>query len=341
MRHIVKLAILVALTGLLLSLVGCGVPPAEQIERDVLRGLPNGADIVGVLDIAQSRETFAYEQAKAAITKSSEIGAVYEKISDLTGLDPLKDLDKVAFSGYEMNTAMPSVLFLALGNFDASQVQERLRKVASRGNVETRTDSRTAYYEFVVNYRQWFVSLPSERIALVSNDEEYMKKAIGAFRKHGANAESDQGIGVLIAEIDTQVPLWVAGIAAGEADNPGAAKLPELGETLSLGAVFRGVRAYAVSIDFRRGFEISAWLESKSSDEAMNLKERLAACLARIQRETPKEAAFLTWIAHNVGITAYEQKVKLRLILSEADLEQHSGDIEQLRTAISNGRRSR
>jgi hypothetical protein len=330
MQKTLRVAAAIYVLSLSLIALECGAPPAEEIEANLLRGLPNGAQIVARLDIAHCRDNFQYERLKDAIEMNSGLNALYEKTANLTGLDMLKHVDGVVLAGYGIDASMPTFLLLAEGDFDPTVVKDTLRKLAKTAKLEEHMFSRFTYHKLVMNYQYWFISFPSERFALFSNGEEQLKHALSLFLKHNDSLANNQAISNLVAELDQRAALWIIGINTSPQGAGSEALSNESKQRATLARIVNSVRAYVISIDFVRGFKIKSSFYCGTADEAGNLKQTLAKGVALLRQLIPDEATFVKTFAREVRVTSYEKRVSLTLEVSEEDLQRHKNDLMKL-----------
>jgi hypothetical protein len=296
--------------------------------------LPKDAGFVVVVDMKKVVDTKYYNKFKQDEIKLDDYNEFIEK----TGVDPEKDLDKVALSLSEIEDDADFVL-IATGRFDKEKILSSIREEAKvfedeyQGKTLYQITDRHVKYEdegeieeeeaeVKRKYKKDEVTLSflDSDIVAISNSD-LIKNTVDLYQGKGESIENNQVLMEVMKEIDQDDMVWGAGVVPEKVK-----KMPPTGHPIA--NVAATIKSIVFSIDLQK--ELDAFLKIKSDckENVKNITDALNGFLALGRMNYAEQPKYME-LLEGILIEGTEDMVSVSMHMSEEMLDWLSEEIDK------------
>jgi len=219
-KHIVVLVLIsIVSVGILL---GCGGEDSAQQSVSTTTAkadnpmtmLPQGALMVAGMNVDIYRTPETMKEYEDALKINPQMKQQLDEIKNLTGLDVLKDLDKIGIAVYLKDPAgeeVPSVAAAASGNFDETKIVAAINS-KSPTKLQEGNYSGVKYYFGDMEGTTVYMVFPKSKIIMASNDKAIFDQMIDRSKSSLPSVMNDPQLKEAMAEVKSNSPFWLSGM---------------------------------------------------------------------------------------------------------------------------------
>ena len=329
-----KALIMGSLLALIMSawLLSCKQqPPTDRIKADPLIVLPVDATIVGGVEIGslgeqKEKPEFAKEMLGAQV---EEVKEMLERIKTKANLNLPEDLDRVVFGLSNVGPQEPTIVALFQGRFDPEAITSAVKEEVQDCTFEDKTFDSYKYTVMGQEGDDWLAfGFPASEFAVLSNDEEALKTALGQFTKPAKSVMDNKEIASLLGNVDRTSNFWLAGLVPAEVeervkDNPQAAALGK-------------VKKFSMMLKATKGVDLELAGYCTTPEEATSVKDTIADSLEQFKFlfAIIPQGQELMKLYDKIQVTADGATAKLSLSLSEEEIKQLQETIAEIQETL-------
>jgi len=203
--------------------VVCGLLTARRgAAADLDKYLPDDAQFVISVNLRQLIDSELFKQfGEKPAQKQLERGGQVEKILDLIGLNPMKDLHQVTIAGPEAEQANKDVLVVIHGDLNPTKIGQAADAFAT-SNPDALTIEKTSEATLYVVHQDGkavaYVAVPGSHVLLAAGTRE---RVLDAVAKHsgGRQTKVSAGLKELVGQINGKQSVWVAALVTDKIKN--------------------------------------------------------------------------------------------------------------------------
>lgn len=294
-------------------------PTTEKIKAEPLIVLPVDATIVGGVEIGslgeqKEKPEFAEEMLPAQM---KEVKEMLERIKTKANLNLPEDLDRVVFGLSKVGQGEPTIVALFQGRFDPEAITTAVKEEIRDYTFEDKTFDAYKYtvMESSRGDRVAF-GFPVSEFAVLSNDEEALKTALGQFKKPAKSVMDNKEMASLLKNIDRASNVWLAGLVPAEVeeqvkDNPQAAALGK-------------VKKFSMMLKATKGVDLELAGYCTTPEDATSVKDTITATFEQFKFVFAiiPQGQELMKLYEKIQVTADGATAKLSFSLSEEEIKQ-------------------
>jgi len=328
-----KALIMGSLLALIMSawLLSCKQrPPTDRIKADPLIVLPEDATIVGGVTIYQLGEEkekpeFAEEMLGAQIKNLKEM---LERLEAKANLNLPDDLDRVVFGISNVGPQEPTIVALFQGRFDPAAITNAIKDEFQDATFEEKTFDSYKYtiIESSPGDRIAF-GFPVSEFAVLSNDEEALKTALGQFTKPAKSVMDNKEMASLLAKVD-RTGIWIAGLVPAEMEE----SVKDVPQFAALGKL----KKFSMMLNTTKGVNLELAGYCTTSDEATGVKDAVKSLLeqSKFFIGFVPQGEQLMKLYEKIQLTADGATAKLSFSLSEEEINQLQETFAEMKKAM-------
>ncbi len=294
-------------------------PITEKIKAEPLIVLPVDATIVGGVAIDQlgeqkEKSEFAEKMLGAQM---EEVKEMLERIKTKANLNLPEDLDRVVFGLSKVGQGEPTIVALFQGRFDPAAITSAVKEEIQDCTFEEKTFDAYKYTVVGQEEDDWLAfGFPASEFAVLSNDEEALKTALGQFKKPAKSVMDNKEISSLLGNVDRASNFWIAGLVPAEVEES-AKEVPQV-------AALGNLKKFSMMLKATKGVDLELAGYCTTSDEATGVKDAVKSLLEQTKffLGLMPQAEQLMKLYENIQVTADGATAKLSFSLSEEEIKQ-------------------
>ena len=296
--------------------------------------LPKDAGFVLVVDMKKVVDTKYYNKFKQDEIKLDDYNEFIEK----TGVDPEKDLDKIAISLSEMEEEADFVL-IATGRFDKEKILSSIREEAAvvedeyQGKIlyqitdrhvqcedEDEIEEEEAEIKHKHKKDEVRLSFLDSDIIAISNSD-LIKNTVDLYQGKGESIENNQVLMEVVKEIDQDDMVWGAGVVPEKVK-----EMPPPGHPIA--NVVATIKSVVFSIDLQKELDAFLKIKSDSQENVKNITDALNGFLALGRMNYAEQPRYME-LLEGILIEWTEDMVSVSMHMSEELLDWLSEEIAE------------
>lgn len=301
-------------------LLGCQQRPAvERIKAEPLIILPADATIVGGVSFSsmaqkQGKPKFAEKMLGSMLEEAKEIA---ERIKTKGNLHLPEDLDRALFGLSKVEQAELTFTAVFQGRFDPAAITTAVKEEIQDCTFEDKTFD--SYKYTVAESKQGdrvVFGFPVSEFAVLSNNEEALKTAMGQFAKPANSVMDNKEMTSLLANIDRTSDFWVIGLVPG--------KMEESVKDAPQFAALGKLKKFSMMVKATKGFNLELAGYCTTADEASGVKDVIASLVeqSKFFIGLIPQSQELMKLYDKIQISAEGSTAKLSFSLSEEEAKQ-------------------
>ncbi len=306
-----------------------GNTPAKK-DYKPLSLLPKDAGFVVIVDMKKVVDTKYYGKFKEDEKKLDD----YYEFIEKTGVDPEKDLDKIAVSLSEMEEDAEFVL-IATGRFDKEKILSSIREEATivedeyQGKILYQITDRHVKDKGEIEEEEAEVKhkhkkdevrlsfLDSDIVAISNSD--LIKNTVDLYQGKGESIEKNQVLMEVMKEIDQDDMVWGAGVVPEKVKMSAPPEHP-------IANVAATIKSIVFSIDLKKELDVFLKIKSDCQENVKNITDALNGFLALGRMNYAEKPDYME-LLEGILIEGTEDMVSVSMHMSEELLDRLSEEI--------------